>query len=276
MTTLTVRLASGPVSVALPAATSLGIATAAANRAVAAEQAAEDAAETATEKLGQVNSAAATALTDIAGAKTGAVAAVGAAGDTARQRTQIAQGYASRAALLAAPGAVDGDTSVVLTDAGTHVAVAGEVVLGGSSASVGASIPNEGRYTRTAGAWLRTGDSDRQRAALVLAAVAPKIGPLVLTGTALTPDTAFAIEQGVLTGAAFTRMYLQVTAGTGTVQVAVLVDGSPVTTVLTATTVGVSNVVSFTIPVGARAELWIGTVTGAPTALFVKLEGPAA
>jgi hypothetical protein len=84
------------------------------------------------------------------------------AATTERQRAQIVAGFATRTALIAAAGAANGYTSIVTTDAGTHVAVSGEVALGGAAATVGAAIPNEGTYTRTAGAWLRTGDTPAQ------------------------------------------------------------------------------------------------------------------
>lgn len=87
-----------------------------------------------------------------------------------RIRAGFLAGFPTRAALVAVSGAVNGYTSTVTTDAGMHSAVSGEIALGGAAATVGAAIPNEGTYTRTAGAWLRTGDSEAQRAAAAGAA----------------------------------------------------------------------------------------------------------
>lgn len=68
-----------------------------------------------------------------------------------------------RSDLLDAPGG--GLRATVAADTGTHTAVSGEVALGGGAATVGAAIPNNGRYTRVSGAWLRTGDTEEQLAA---------------------------------------------------------------------------------------------------------------
>jgi hypothetical protein len=92
------------------------------------------------------------------------------ASDVSRQRAQNAVPYLLRSDLLAATGMVNGDTATVTADTGTHTAVAGEVALGGGAATVGAAIPNNGRYTYTSGAWLRTGDLDSQSATVNAAA----------------------------------------------------------------------------------------------------------
>ena len=79
------------------------------------------------------------------------------------KRAAFAVPFQLRLDLLAASGAADGyGATVTAADTETHTAVSGEVALGGAAATVGASIPNEGRYTRVSGAWLRTGDTDRQ------------------------------------------------------------------------------------------------------------------
>ena len=83
--------------------------------------------------------------------------------NTSRLRAGNAVPFSTWTALAAATGMEAGDRAQVMaSDTGTHTAVSGEVALGGAAATVGASIPNEGIYTRVSGAWLRTGDTDRQ------------------------------------------------------------------------------------------------------------------
>jgi len=92
--------------------------------------------------------------------------AAAAAQDRARARN--ARGFDTRAQLLEATGMVEGDRSAVLKSPGTtHAAVAGEVRLGGTAATVGEPIPDEGEYAYQASpaAWLRIADLDSQTAA---------------------------------------------------------------------------------------------------------------
>lgn len=98
---------------------------------------------------------------------------------TQANRAALSVPFLLRSDLLAAPGAIDGVGAIVTADTSTHVAVSGEVALGGVPAVVGAAIPNTGRYTRISGAWLRTGDTEEQLSAaqaglaIAAAAVAP-------------------------------------------------------------------------------------------------------
>ncbi len=86
-------------------------------------------------------------------------------------RAVIATPWLLLADLAAATGAVDGYSSTVTADSGTHIAVSGEVALGGSAATVGAAIPNNGRYTRVSGAWLRTADLDGQTSTTIATSI---------------------------------------------------------------------------------------------------------
>lgn len=79
-------------------------------------------------------------------------------------RAALSVPFLLRSDLIAAPGGTDGYSATVTADSATHTAVSGEAALGGSAATVGAAIPNNGRYTRVSGAWLRTGDLDSQKA----------------------------------------------------------------------------------------------------------------
>lgn len=97
-----------------------------------------------------------------------AATAQAAAGDSesARKKSQFAIPFGTRAALTSAAGAVDGLPATVTDPTGSHTAVSGEVALGNGAATVGALIPDMGKYTRISGAWLRTGDLDSQTASL--------------------------------------------------------------------------------------------------------------
>lgn len=95
------------------------------------------------------------------------------------EKANTAVPFLLRSALIAAPGATDGyGATVTVADTGTHTAVSGEVALGGAPATVGASIPNEGRYTRVSGAWLRTGDTERQGAKAEVAYMGDAFGTI--------------------------------------------------------------------------------------------------
>lgn len=184
MSDLTIILPTGAVPVLLGENTMLAklfadIAEEAATGAGEALTAVTEAVGTAVAAVSDVLDARDESLTDIDTAKTGAIADVNEAGATqtanATAQAQLAAlsvPFLLRSSLTAALGAVNGVKALVSADTGTHIAVAGEVALGGAAATVGAAIPNTGRYTYTSGVWLRTGDTEEQLAAAQVALAA--------------------------------------------------------------------------------------------------------
>lgn len=83
--------------------------------------------------------------------------------ETAALRAGVAVGVATHAELVFNTSfKQNGDRSEVYNDSNQHSAVAGEVGLDGQLATVGAALPNEGKYEVVGGVWLRKGNLDSQ------------------------------------------------------------------------------------------------------------------
>lgn len=105
-----------------------------------------------------------------------------------RDDALAAAGFSLRSdAITFAPKMSTGETtSVRETDTGTHAAVAGEVRLDGTAATVGELIPNEGYYTKQAsGVLWRTGNSERQLSAAQASIATAAAAAAINAGTPL-------------------------------------------------------------------------------------------
>jgi hypothetical protein len=105
-------------------------------------------------------------------------------------------------------------------------------------------------------------------------AIAP-FAQATLTGTAITAGATFTVTRPLLNALPFTRFHGRVIGGTGSVVVNVIAIGvvhGPVVV----NEVGRTDVISVTVPIGTDIQFSLQSVTGAPTAVLLELEGVAA
>lgn len=194
-----------------------------------------------------------------------------------RLRAGNAVPFLTRSALNSATGAVDGDVATVIADSDTHTAASGEVKLGGGAASAGVdAIPNNGRYTRVSGAWLRKADNDSQTASIAVSATRQPFGVEVYNNGA-------GIIQGLYNGdynaAAnytinrFTAVMEDGTTG-ATADITVLVNGVAVYGPVTVT-FGTKLITtpSYSMPSGADDQYLIERMTGTVRSLYIRTDG---
>lgn len=120
------------------------------------------------------------------------------AGQGSVDQAQAYAGFSTRADAIAfAPKIATGvQTTVRVADTGTHAAVAGEVRLDGSAATVGELIPNAGIYAKQAsGALWRVGSLSEQIAALQAAIATGAVAPFTTTLSDWIVQTPYAAEE---------------------------------------------------------------------------------
>jgi hypothetical protein len=116
-------------------------------------------------------------------------------------------------------------------------------------------------------------DAEGSVAAALAAAqtVAPRVSVL-LTDSAITPNTSYVADAGILNGRNLTKAFLLV-EGAGAAEVVFIINDNLASNPLLATNVPQSFDINLPVSVGSVLRVGLGAITGAPTAVIVIAEG---
>jgi hypothetical protein len=132
-----------------------------------------------------------------------------------------------------------------------------------------------GAGTKSALEWAGEAEGFADDAAASALSISPVASGMIV-GDGIVADTAYVADRAIVNGLPFSIFHARIVGGTGAIQVAVLVDNVMQAGPFAVTESGVTEAVDIEVPVGFDVEFSLGSVAGAPAALFIKLGGAAA